>query len=79
MIIWNNKDNTSHRLLGYYNEDLENFKNVYDESVNSLENFVESPNIESYSDVQYMVGRTISSLGSLDRSMAWLFVIKWVF
>lgn len=70
LILWNNKYSTNNRLLGYYNADLENFKNVYIEFISSLNNFNESPNIETYSDVQYMFGRTINSLGSLDRRMA---------
>jgi len=70
LILWSNKYSTSNRLLGYYNSDLEHFKNGYDELITLLDNFVESPNIENYSEVQYMIGRTVSRLGSLDRSMA---------
>jgi len=70
LILWVNKYSTSNRLLGYYNSDLEHFKNGYDELIILLDNFVESPNIENYSEVQYMIGRTVSRLGSFDRSMA---------
>ncbi|MDF2503408.1 hypothetical protein [Clostridium sp.] len=69
LIIWSDKVSTNNRLLGYYNADLEKFNSNYVELINSFDNFVDSPDVESHGDVEYMIGTTISSLGSLDSSM----------
>lgn len=37
------------------------FKSIYGELTNSLDIFIDSPNIENYAEVQYIIGRTIGS------------------
>lgn len=70
LIFWSNTEKNYNRSLGYYKTDLEGFKSAYDELTNSLDTFFDSPNIENYAEVQFIIGRTIGRLGSLDRTMS---------
>lgn len=68
LMFWSNTENSNNKSLGYYRTDLDGFKNIYSDLTNSLDTFIDSPNIENYAEVQYLMGRTIGRLGSLDRT-----------
>lgn len=70
LMFWSNTENNYNRSLGYYRTDLDGFKSIYFELTNLLDTFIDSPNIENYAEVQYIIGRTIGRLGSLDRTMS---------
>lgn len=70
IMFWRNTENNNNKSLGYYRTDINGFKSIYGELTNSLDAFVDSPNIENYAEVQYLMGRAIGRLGSLDRTMS---------
>lgn len=70
LMYWSNTENNNNRSLGYYRTDLDGFKSIYGDLIKSLDTFIDSPNIENYAEVQFIIGRAIGRLGSLDRTMA---------
>lgn len=70
LMFWSDTENKYNRSLGYYRTDLDGFKSIYGELTNSLDTFIDSPNIENYAEVQFIIGRTIGRLGSLDKTMS---------
>lgn len=70
LMFWISTEKNNNKSLSYYKTDLEGFKSIYSDLTNSLDTFIKSPNIENYAEVQYLMGRTIGRLGSLDRTMS---------
>jgi hypothetical protein len=57
LMYWSNTENNNNRSLGYYRTDLDGFKSIYGDLIKSLDTFIDSPNIENYAEVQFIIGR----------------------
>lgn len=70
LIAWSIIEDQNKRIYRDYENDISSFQNVNKELIELLENFIETPNIKDYSNIQYNMGILMENLISLSRNMS---------
>ncbi|MEL7607682.1 MAG: hypothetical protein AAGU39_16705 [Sedimentibacter saalensis] len=70
LIAWSIIEDQNKRIYRDYENDISSFQNVNKELIELLENFIETPNIKDYSNIQYNMGIMMENLISLSRNMS---------
>lgn len=70
LIAWSIIEDQNKRIYRDYENDISNFQNGNKELIELLENFIETPNIKDYSNIQYNMGILMENLISLSRNMS---------
>lgn len=70
LIAWSIIEDQNKRIYRDYENDISSFQNGNKELIELLENFIETPNIKDYSNIQYNMGILMENLISLSRNMS---------
>jgi hypothetical protein len=70
LISWSSIEDQNKRIYRDYENDISSFQNSNKKLIELLENFIETPNIKDYSNIQYNMGILMANLISLSRNMS---------
>lgn len=70
LIVWSIIEDQNKRIYRDYENDISSFQNGNKKLIELLENFIETPNIKDYSNIQYNMGILMENLISLSRNMS---------